>query len=96
MSVDTDLKAELILEDFSKQLRDAVIDYRYDSGVHAFTIKHAGEIYQIDFPERVLLEHPIRELEWLATKIIRQVLGADAPFRLKVSEASPGFCETWV
>ncbi len=96
MSVDTDLKAGLILEDFSKQLRDAVVDYRYDSGLHAFTIQHAGETYHIDFPERVLLEHPIRELERLVPKIIRQVLGASAPFRLKVSEASPGFCETWV
>lgn len=96
MSVDTDLKAGLILEDFSKQLSDAVIEYRYAGGHHEFTIQRAGATYRIQFPERVLLEHPIRDLEKLVPRIIRQLVGGSAPAHIQVSEATPGFCETSV
>jgi hypothetical protein len=96
MSVDTDLKASLILEDFSKQLSDAVVGYRYAGGHHEFTIQRGGETYCIDFPERLLLEHPIRELEKLVPKLIRQLVGGGAPETIRVSEGTPGFCETWV
>jgi hypothetical protein len=90
MSVDTELKADLILEDLSKQIADAVIAHQFVGGNHQFTIRIDGVTYQIDFSERVLLEHPIRDLEKAVPKIVQQLLAADAPRRITVGEGTVG------
>ncbi len=90
MSVDTDLKAGLILEDLGQQLTDAVIDYRFVGGSHRFRI-HRGDItYQVDFPERVLLEHQIRDLEKVVPQIIDRLLKVGAPRRITIGKDAVG------
>jgi hypothetical protein len=85
MSVDADLKAGLILEDLSSQLADAIVGYHFAGGNHEFTI-HRGDItYRVDFSERVLLEHQIRDLERFVPRIIQQLLSAGAPTRIRVA-----------
>jgi len=44
MSVDADLKAGLILEDLSRQLSDAQVDYHYRGGQHEFTAIDATHV----------------------------------------------------
>jgi hypothetical protein len=90
MSVDSDLKAGLILEDFNKQLSDAEIRYQFAEGTHAFTISRAGATWQVDFPERVLLEHPIRDLEQIVPKIIQQLLSEGMPRRIQIRDSAAG------
>jgi hypothetical protein len=90
MSVDTDLKAGLILEDLSQQLADAVIDYRFAGGNHRFRI-HRGDItYQVDFPERVLLEHQIRDLEKVVPQIVDRLLKVGGPRRITIGNDAIG------
>jgi len=84
MSVDTDLKAGLILEDLTQQLTDAVIEYRFASGKHRFRIHRGNVTYLVDFPERVLLEHQIRELEKVVPRIVDRLLSAGGPRRLTI------------
>ena len=91
ISVDTDLKAGLILEDFGRQLSDAVIDYHFAGGNHEFTIQRGDVTYQVDFPERVLLEHQIRDLEKVVPQIIHQLLSKGGPRRIKVGDDGVGF-----
>jgi hypothetical protein len=91
MSVDSDLKAGLILEDFGRQLTDAVIDYHFASGNHKFKIQRGNITHQVDFPERVLLEHQIRDLEKVVPQIIHQLLSARGPQRIKVGDDGVGF-----
>jgi hypothetical protein len=86
MSVDSDLKAGLILEDFGRQLSDAVIDYHFAGGNHEFTIQRGDITYQVDFPERVLLEHQIRDLEKVVPQIIDRLLSTGGPRRIKVGD----------
>ena len=90
MSVDTDLKAGLILDDFSRQLADAQIGYELAAGNHQFTIEKDGVTYQVEFSERVLLEHPIRDLEKAVPRIIEQLLEAGGPCRLRVGDDAVG------
>jgi hypothetical protein len=90
MSVDSDLKAGLILEDLNKQLSDAEIRYQFAGGNHAFTIRRGGATWQVDFPERVLLEHPIRDLEQVVPKIIQQLLADAIPRRIQVRDSATG------
>jgi acetyl/propionyl-CoA carboxylase alpha subunit len=89
MSVNADLKAGLILDDFSRQLTGAQIGYVLKAGTHQFTIEKDGVTYQVEFSERVLLEHPIRDLEKAVPRIIRQLLVAGGPRRLKVGDGAP-------
>ena len=84
MSVDTDLKAGLILEDLSQQLSDAVVDYQFTGGNHKFRIRRGDVTYQVDFPERVLLEHQIRDLERVVPRIVDQLMAGGAPRRITV------------
>ena len=91
MSVDTDLKAGLILEDFGRQLSDAVIDYHFAGGNHEFTIQRGDVTYQVDFPERVLLEHQIRDLEKVVPQIIDRLLSTGGPRRIKVGDDGVSF-----
>jgi len=84
MSVDTDLKAGLILEDLSQQLSDAVVDYQFTGGNHKFRIRRGDVTYQVHFPERVLLEHQIRDLERVVPRIVDQLLAGGAPRRITV------------
>src|SRR5215475_10378835 len=88
MSVDTDLKAGLILEDLSQQLSDAVVDYQFAGGNHKFRIRRGDVTYQVDFPERVLLEHQIRDLEKAVPQIIDQLMAAGAPRRITVGDST--------
>ncbi|HTO45931.1 MAG TPA: hypothetical protein VML56_17815 [Burkholderiales bacterium] len=88
MSVDTDLKAGLILEDLGQQLSDAVVDYQFAGGSHKFRIRRGDVTYQVDFPERVLLEHQIRDLEKLVPKIIDQLMASGAPRRITVGDST--------
>ena len=90
MSVDTDLKAGLILEDLSQQLSDAVIDYRFICGNHRFRILHADVTYQVDFPERVLLEHQIRDLEKIVPQIVDRLLKVGGPRRITIGSDTVG------
>jgi hypothetical protein len=90
MSIDTELKADLIREDLSKQITDAVIAHQFVGGNHQFTIRVDGATYQIDFSERVLLEHPIRDLENAVPKLVKQLLAAGAPRRITVGERTVG------
>jgi hypothetical protein len=90
MSVDTDLKAGLILEDLSQQLSDAVIDYRFAGGSHRFRIRRGDVTYQVDFPERVLLEHQIRDLEKIVPQIVDRLLKAGGPRRIVVGNDAVG------
>jgi len=90
MSVDTDLKAGLILDDFSRQLADAQIGYELAAGNLQFTIEKDGVTYQVEFSERVLLEHPIRDLEKAVPRIIQQLLVAGGPCRLRVGDDAVG------
>jgi hypothetical protein len=96
MSVDADLKAGLILEDLSRQLPDAEVDYLYQSGQHQFTIRRGKDTYRVAFPERVLLEHPIRVLEKTVARIIRRLLAPDAPACIEVNDAAPWYARTMV
>ncbi len=90
MSVDADLKAGLILEDLVQQLADAVVDYRFAGGSHKFRI-HRGDItYQVDFPERVLLEHQIRDLEKVVLQIVARLLKVGAPRRITIGNDGVG------
>jgi hypothetical protein len=91
MSVDTDLKAGLILEDLGKQLADATIDYHFAGGNHEFKIQRGDITYQVDFSERVLVEHQIRDLEKVVPQIIHQLLSAGGPTRIKVEDDGAGF-----
>ena len=84
MSVDTDLKAGLILEDLTQQLSDAVIDYHFADGNHEFRIHRGNVIYQVDFPERVLLEHQIRDLEKVVPQIVSRLLAVGGPRRITI------------
>jgi len=84
MSVDTELKAGLILEDLSQQLSDAVVDYHFASGNHEFRIHRGDIVYQVDFPERVLLEHQIRDLEKVVPQIVDRLLAGDGPRRITI------------
>ena len=84
MSVDTDLKAGLILEDLSQQLSDAVIDYHFAGGNHEFRIHRGDVTYQVDFPERVLLEHQIRDLERVVPQIVHRLLANGGPRRITI------------
>jgi len=88
MSVDTDLKAGLILEDLGQQLSDAVVDYQFAGGSHKFRIRRGDVTYQVDFPERVLLERQIRDLEKLVPQIIDQLMAAGAPRRITVGDST--------
>jgi hypothetical protein len=88
MSVDTDLKAELILEDLSQQLSDAVVDYQFAGGKHKFKIHRGDVTYQVDFPERVLLEHQIRDLERVVPQIIDRLMAGGAPRRITVGDST--------
>jgi len=88
MSVDTDLKAGLILEDLSQQLSDAVVDYQFAGGNHKFRIHRGDVTYQVDFPERVLLEHQIRDLERVVPRIIHQLMAGGAPRRITVGHGT--------
>ena len=88
MSVDTDLKAGLILEDLSQQLSDAVVDYQFAGGNHKFRIHRGDMTYQVDFPERVLLEHQIRDLERVVPRIIDQLMAGGAPRRITVGHST--------
>ena len=90
MSVDTDLKAGLILEDLSQQLSDAVIDYRFIGGSHRFRIHHADITYQVDFPERILLEHQIRDLEKIVPQIVDRLLKVGGPRRITIGNDTVG------
>ncbi len=84
MSVDTDLKAGLILEDLSQQLSDAVIDYHFAGGNHEFRIHRGGLVHQVDFPERVLLAHQIRDLEKVVPQIVDRLLAVGGPRRITI------------
>ncbi len=84
MSVDTDLKAGLILEDLSRQLSDAVVDYHCAGGNHEFRIRRGDVVYQVEFPERVLLEHQIRDLEKVVPQIVRRLLTVGGPRRITI------------
>src|SRR5215831_723978 len=84
MSVDTDLKAGLILEDLTQQLSDAVVDYQFCGGNHKFRIHRGDVTFQVDFPERVLLEHQIRDLERVVPQIIDRLMTGGAPRRIKI------------
>ncbi|HTS53207.1 MAG TPA: hypothetical protein VMH26_08035 [Burkholderiales bacterium] len=86
MSVDTDLKAGLILEDLSQQLSDAVVDYHLVGGNHEFRIRRGGITYQVDFPERVLLEHQIRDLERIVPQIVHRLLANGGPRRIRIGD----------
>jgi len=90
MSVDTDLKAGLILEDLGRQLADAVIDYHFTAGNHEFTIQLGDVTYRVDFPERVLLEHQIRDLERVVPQIVDELLTAGGPRRIRVGDERLG------
>jgi len=90
MSVDSDLKAGLILEDLNKQLGDAEIRYQFAGGNHAFVIRRGEATWQVDFPERVLLEHPIRDLEQIVPKIIQQLLADVCPRRIQIKDSATG------
>ncbi len=96
MSVDSDLKAALLLEDFVNQLADGAVEYRYRAGHHEFEIRWDTSTYLVDFPDRVLLEHSIRVLEKVVPRIVRQVLSGQAPPRIDLSDATPWCCETVV
>jgi hypothetical protein len=96
MSVDADLKAGLILEDLSRQLSDAQVDYLYRSGHHEFTIRRGSATYRIAFPERVLLEHTIRVLEKAVPRIIKRLLAPNAPQSIDIKDATPWYCQTSV
>jgi hypothetical protein len=96
MSVDADLKAQLILEDLVRQLSDAQVDYRYRSGHHEYIINRAGAKHRVAIPERVLLEHPIRELEKAVPRIIRRLLSPDAPQAIEANDPSPWYCRTQI
>jgi hypothetical protein len=96
MSVDTELKAGLILEDLSRQLADAKVDYHYGSGQHQFIIRRANVTYRIAFPERVLLEHPIRVLEKTVPRIIKRLLATNSPQTIEVLDATPWYTKTGV
>jgi hypothetical protein len=90
MSVDADLKAGLILEDLVQQLSDAAIDYHFAGGNHKFRI-HRGDItYQVDFPERVLLEHQIRDLEKVVPQIVARLLKVGGPRRITIGNDAVG------
>jgi hypothetical protein len=91
MSVDTDLKAGLILEDFGRQMADAVIDYHCAGANHEFKIQRGDVVYQVDFSERVLVEHQIRDLEKVVPQIIDQLLSAGGPRRIRVEDDAAGF-----
>lgn len=84
MSVDADLKAGLILEDLVQQLSDAVIDYRFAGGNHKFRIHRGAITYVVDFPERVLLEHQIRDLEKVIPHIVARLRKVGAPRRITI------------
>jgi hypothetical protein len=86
MSVDTDLKAGLILEDLSQQLSDAVVHYQFTGGKHKFRIRRGDVTYQVDFLERVLLQHQIRDLERVVPRIIDQLMAGGAPRRITVGD----------
>jgi len=90
MSVNSDLKASLLLEDFNQQLSDAEVQYQFAGGNHAFTIRRGGATWQVDFPERVLLEHAIRDLEKVVPKIIQQLLSDSNPRRIQISDSGAG------
>jgi hypothetical protein len=96
MSVDADLKAGLIFDDLSRQLPDAQVDYHYRSGQHEFIIRRAASTYRVAFPERVLLEHPIRVLEKAVPRIIKRLLAPNAPRTIDANEATPWYCRTAV
>ncbi len=96
MSVDAELKAGLIFEDLSRQLSDAQVDYHYRSGHHEFIIRRDGATYRVAFPERVLLEHPIRVLEKAVPRIIKRLLAPNAPQNIDVNDATPWYCQTSV
>jgi hypothetical protein len=90
MSVDTDLKAGLILEDLSQQLSDAAIDYHFVGGTHEFRIHRGDVTYQVDFPERVLLEHQIRDLEKIVPQIVTRLLSLGGPRRITIGNDAVG------
>jgi hypothetical protein len=90
MSVDTDLKAGLILEDLSQQLSDAIVDYHFAGGNHEFRIHRGDVVYQVDFPERVLLEHQIRDLEKVVPQIVDRLLAVGGPRRITVGNDALG------
>ncbi len=94
MSVDSDLKAALLLEDFVNQLGEGAVEYRYRPGHHEFEIRRGVSIHLVDFPDRVLLEHSIRTLEKVVPRIIRQVIAGQAPLIIDLSDATPWCCET--
>ena len=96
MSVDADLKARLILEDLSRQLSDAQVDYHYRGGQHEFIIRRDGSTYRVAFPERVLLEHPIRVLEKAVPRIIKRLFAPNSPQTIDVNDATPWYCKTSV
>jgi hypothetical protein len=96
MSVDADFKAALIFEDLRRQLSDAQVDYLYRSGQHEFIIRRGSSTYRIAFPERVLLEHPIRVLEKAVPRIIKRLLAPNSPSTIDVNEATPWYCKTSV
>jgi len=96
MSVDAELKAGLILEDLSRHLADAQVDYLYRDGRHQFTIRRDGATYRVAIPERVLLEHPIRVLEKAVPRIIKRLLAPNAPQIIDVNDAAPWYCKTSV
>ena len=96
MSVDADLKAGLILEDLCRQLSDAQVDYHYRSGHHEFIIRRAGSTDRVAFPERVLLEHPIRVLEKAVPRIVKRLLAPNSPPTIDVNDATPWYCQTSV
>ena len=90
MSVNGDLKASLLLQDFNQQLADAEVQYQFAGGNHAFTIRLGGATWHVDFPERVLLQHAIRDLEKVVPKIIQQLLSDAKPRRIRVSDSGTG------
>jgi len=96
MSVDAELKAGLILEDLSRQLSDAQVDYHFRSGHHEFIIRRDGSTYRVAFPERVLLEHPIRVLEKAVPRIVKRLLAPNSPPTIDINDATPWYCQTSV
>ena len=52
---------------------------------------HCGDVvYQVDFPERVLLEHQIRDLEEVIPQIVDRLLGVGGPRQITFGKDGVG------
>ena len=67
-----------------------VQDYRFAGGSHRFRIHRGDVTYQVDFPERVLLEHQIRDLEKIIPEIVDRLLKVGAPRRITIANDAVG------